>query len=83
MKTLHAFSFGAAAAIVGASIMLVLGILGNLGMYLGAVEMMEKWHMFFSLSLIGILLGMIEAAIVSFIILYPFAILYNWLIAKN
>jgi hypothetical protein len=37
-----------------------LGILGNMGFYMGAVEMMSKWHMFFSLTLFGILTGMIE-----------------------
>ncbi|WP_406661407.1 hypothetical protein V7O66_02465 [Methanolobus sp. ZRKC3] len=44
-----AFSF--AAAIVSAIVMLVLGILGNLGLYIGSVEMMRQMHLFFSLSL--------------------------------
>jgi hypothetical protein len=47
---LHAFALGAAAAIVAAIGMLILGILGNLGIYSGAVLMMSQWHMFFSLS---------------------------------
>ncbi|MEX2017189.1 MAG: hypothetical protein WD876_01840 [Candidatus Pacearchaeota archaeon] len=38
-----AYSF----AIVAAFLMLLLGILGNLGVYIGAVEMMMQWHIFF------------------------------------
>ncbi|MCD1294981.1 hypothetical protein CUJ83_08220 [Methanocella sp. CWC-04] len=57
--------------------MLLLGILGNLGVYMGAVEQMEKWHMSFGLSITGIIGGIIEAAIISFIFLYAFAYVYN------
>jgi len=76
---LNALAFGAAAAIVAALGMLLLGVLGNLGVYTGAVSMMEQWHMFFSLTASGILTGMIEAAAISFVFLYIFAILYNQL----
>tara|TARA_B100000745_G_scaffold292321_1_gene233057 strand:- start:5134 stop:5385 length:252 start_codon:yes stop_codon:yes gene_type:complete len=83
MKTLHANSLGFAAAIVAAAGMLIMGILGNLGMYQNAVAMMEQWHMFFSPSLGGIIGGMLEAAVISFVILYAFALVYNWLITKK
>ncbi len=66
-----------AGAIVAVAVMLLLGIFGNLGIYSGAVEMMMKWHMFFSLSLLGIIGGMIEAAVISFVLLYLFAWIYN------
>ena len=56
--------------------MLLLGILGNLGVYMGAVEAMMKWHMFFSLSVIGIIGGMIEAAIITFVFVYVIIWLY-------
>jgi len=46
---LNALAFGITAAIVSALSMLILGILGNWGIYTGAVEMMIQWHMFFSL----------------------------------
>ena len=46
---IHALAVSTAAAIVAAGIMLILGILGNMGLYLSAVEMMKQWHMFFAL----------------------------------
>ncbi|AAM04745.1 hypothetical protein [Methanosarcina acetivorans] len=76
-QQLKPLALGLAAAIVSAIIMGLLGILGNLGIYTGAVEMMRQWHMFFSLTLTGIIAGMIEAAIISFIFAYLFGIFYN------
>jgi len=63
-------------AIVAAVSMFLLGILGNLGVYVGAVQMMEQWHMFFSLSVLGIIGGMIEAAIITFVFVYVIIWLY-------
>jgi len=77
MTKLNAAGFGYAGAIVSAIIMVLLGILGNAGVYLGAVEQMEKWHMFFSLSPGGIIAGTVEAAVISFVFCYVFALLYN------
>lgn len=78
MKTqLHASALGRAAAIVAALGMLILGILGNLGIYLGAADMMQQWHMFFTLSLWGIIAGMIEAAVISYVFAYLFGWFYN------
>ena len=74
---LNAFAFGAAAAIVAAIGMLLLGILGNLGIYSGAVSMMSQWHMFFSLTPLGILTGMVEAAVITFVLIYIFGLIYN------
>ncbi len=74
---LDAKALGYAAAILSAICMLLLGILGNLGIYTSAVEMMQKWHLFFSLSIVGIIAGIIEAAIAGFIFGYLFAWLYN------
>ncbi|MBU0675453.1 MAG: hypothetical protein KJ950_12485 [Proteobacteria bacterium] len=76
-EKLHSFSFGAAAAIVSALGMLILGILGNLGLYTGAVNMMIQWHQFFNLTPVGIVTGMLEAAVISFLFLYGFAAFYN------
>jgi hypothetical protein len=74
---LNSLALGTSAAIVAGLSMLILGILGNLGIYQGAVEMMSQWHMFFSLSPFGILTGIIEAALISFAFLYIFGWLYN------
>ena len=83
MNTLHARSVGYAGAVVAASLMLLMGIAGNLGIYTGAVVMMEEWHLLFSLSIPGIIGGMVEAAVVSFVVLYAFAAVYNWLLPKQ
>ncbi len=77
---LNSLSLGYAGAIVSAVIMLLLGILGNLGIYSGAVQMMSQWHMFFSLSSLGIVAGMIEGAVITFVLIYAFGWLYNKLV---
>lgn len=77
MKTLNALALGYTGAILSALGMLVLGLLGNMGVYEKAVEQMQDWHVFFSLSVGGIVGGMIEAAVWSFIILWIFGWLYN------
>jgi len=74
---LNPTALAGSAAAISAAIMLILGIFGNLGIYSGAVEMMRQWHMFFSLSPGGIISGMIEAAVISFAVVWPFAWLYN------
>lgn len=74
---LNALALGYATAILSAICMLLLGILGNLGIYTSAVTTMQQWHIFFSLSIIGIIAGIIEGAIAGFIIAYVFAWLYN------
>lgn len=74
---LNVLALGYAGAIASGLGMLVLGIAGNIGIYEGAVKMMEQWHMFFSLSIGGIIAGMIEAAIIGFISAYVFGWIYN------
>jgi hypothetical protein len=76
-KKLNSLALGYAGAIVSGIGMLALSILGKLGIYTGAVEMMQQWHMFFSLSIGGIIGGVIEAAAISFIFLYLFGLIYN------
>jgi hypothetical protein len=78
----HAFAVSSAAAIVAAGVMFALGVLGNFGLYLGAVEMMQKWHMFFDLSIGGIFSGMIEGAVITFVIVYAFVWLEQRLLSK-
>ena len=76
-EKLNSLALATSAAIVAGLSMLILGILGNLGIYQGAVEMMSQWHMFFSLTPSGIFTGIIEAAIISFAFLYIFGFIYN------
>jgi len=73
----RSLALAGSAAIVAAVVMLLLGILGNLGVYTGAVEMMQQWHIFFSPSIGGIIAGMFEAAIITFVFIYFFGFLYN------
>ncbi len=83
MKSLNAIALGYTGAILSALGMLIMGILGNLGIYTKAVERMQDWHVFFSLSVSGIVGGMIESAIWSFIIFWIFGWLYNLFAVKN
>lgn len=76
-EKINPLAFGYAGAAVGALGMLLLGILGNIGIYKGAIEMMMQWHILFSLSFGGIIVGMFEAAIMSFIFLYALGWFYN------
>ena len=82
-KKLNSLALGYAAAIVSAIVMLLLGILGNLGIYSGAVEMMEAWHLFFSLSIGGIIGGIVESAVISFVFAYIFGTVYNKLVMRS
>lgn len=76
-EKLNQSALGYAAAILSAAGMLLLGIGGNIGVYAKAAEQMMRWHMFFSLSITGIITGMIEAAIISFVFVYAFGWVYN------
>ena len=77
VQKLNAKALGYSVAVLSGLCMLSLGILGNLGIYMGAVEMMGRWHMFFSLSIGGIIAGIIEALIFGFVIGWLIAYFYN------
>jgi len=74
---LNELALGYAGAILAGVHMLLLSILGLLGLYQGAVSQMQQLHLFFSLSTVGILAGIVEGAIVGFIGLYALAWVYN------
>ena len=74
---LDALALAGAAAVVSAVVMLLLGVFGAIGVYEGAVTMMEQWHLFFEPTVVGTVAGMVEAAVISFVLVYAFAWLYN------
>lgn len=74
---LDALALAGAAGVLSAVVMLLLGVFGAIGVYEGAVEAMEQWHLFFEPTVVGTVAGMVEAAVISFILMYVFAWLYN------
>lgn len=76
-EKLNELALGYAGAIISAAGMLLLGIGGNVGFYRGAAQQMMQWHMFFSLSPLGVITGMIEAAVIGFVFAYALAWVYN------
>lgn len=77
VSLIDAHALATAAAIVSAAVMLVLGVFGAVGIYEGAVEMMMRWHLFFSPTVIGTVTGMVEAAVVSYAFVYAVGRIYN------
>ncbi len=74
---LDELALAGAAAVVSAVVMLLLGVFGAIGVYEGAVEAMQQWHLFFEPTVVGTVAGMVEAAVISFVLVYAFAWLYN------
>lgn len=74
---LDTLALAGAAAVLSAVVMLLLGVFGAVGVYEGAVEAMEQWHLFFDPTVVGTVAGMVEAAVISFVVMYAFAWLYN------
>lgn len=74
---INALALGYAGAVAAGLSMLVLSILGKLGIYVNAVEAMQHWHMFYSLSFGGIIAGIIESAVVTFLFGYLIGWFYN------
>ncbi len=77
MKGLKPNALGMAAGLLSALCMLVLGLLAMGGYYMDAFQAMQAWHMWFDAPALGVLLGMLEAFVVSFVGGYLFGWLYN------
>ena len=76
-QKLNPKALGLAGAALSAILMFLMGILGD-KVYTGAAEQMMQVHMFFDPSTtLGILGGIVEASVLSFVGLYAFALLYN------
>ena len=76
-KKLEAKQLAISFAVWSTLFMLVLWLLAKMGIYAGATEQMAKWHMFFYLTFTGLIGGMIEAAVVSIVLVYFFVWIYN------
>jgi len=74
---LNAKALGISLAIYGAILMLVLSILGLFDLFGSAVEMMEAFHIGYSLSIVGIIIGIVEAAVFCFFSGLLVAFVYN------
>ncbi len=63
--------------------MFLLSIANALGIYKGAVDMMQQWHMFYTPTVIGTITGMIEAAIITYVSIIIIVGIYNALGSTN
>ncbi|NIA02097.1 MAG: hypothetical protein GWP15_01810 [Nitrospirae bacterium] len=77
MKKLSPNAIGLAAAILSAVCMLVIGVLAMFEFRMEAFEMMKTMHIWFDATVVGVLLGMVEAFVFSYVVGYLFALLYN------
>lgn len=77
IRELNPTALAAAGAVVAAAVMVLLGVFGAVGIYEGAVRMMEQWHLFFEPTVVGTVAGVIEAVIITFAFTYSVAWLYN------
>lgn len=76
-QKLNGKSLGYSLAILSALGMLLTWIAGFLGWYQGFVDSMIEMHAFFSLDFLGLITGIIEAAVWSFIAGWLIAYFYN------
>lgn len=74
---LNPFALAYTLAVFSAGCMLVLSLLGKFGYCLSAIEMMKSWHLSYSLTFIGIVGGMAEAALFGLAIGFIIGWLYN------
>ena len=77
MKKLSPNGIGLAAGILSALCMLVMGVLAMNGVYEEAFVMMKTMHIWFDATVLGVVLGMVEAFVFSYVVGALFALLYN------
>jgi len=78
MKTLDAHALGLSLAFFGALSMLVMALLSLGGVYTEAWQLMMQFHVFAGLTVVGIIGGMLEAALWSYVSGVIIAKSYNW-----
>ena len=77
MQKLSPHGLGVAAAALAAVCMLIMGILAIAGIYMEAFQIMKAFHIGFDATVLGTIIGIIEAAVVSYIGGYLFGWIYN------
>lgn len=77
MKKVEFHPIASVAAVWSAVFMFVLWFLARMGLYVSAAEQMSKWHMYFDLSFTGLIAGVVEAAIISYLLVASFVMIYN------
>lgn len=71
-------------AIFAAFTMFLLSLAEALGVYQGAVDMMEQWHMFYIPTTIGgTIAGMVEAAVITYVSILIIVWIYGMLGEKK
>ncbi len=68
---------GISLALISGICMLLLSLLGLAGYMQEAVNMMQVWHLGYQLTFIGILIGIVEAAVLSYVAGWLTALLHN------
>ena len=74
---LNVLSFGAAAAAVVGTAMLLFSLVALTGRAADAEALMESMHIFYQLTPLGTVMGVLEGAAFGFAVGAPFAWLYN------
>ena len=74
---LNAYALAYTLAIISGVWMLILSLAGKAGYWLEAVEMMQNMHLFYSLSISGIIIGIAETALCGLIFGFVFGWIYN------
>ena len=77
MKTLHVQAVGLSIGALSAVCMLIMSLLALGGWYTSAYKIMQEFHIWADLTLLGTIGGMIEAAFWGYISGIAFAWLYN------
>lgn len=68
---------GIALALISALCMLILSLVGLAGYGQEAVSMMQIWHVGYDLTFLGIVIGIVEAIVLSYIVGWLIALVYN------
>ena len=82
-KKIHINAWALTGALTSSLFMLILSLVNEFGLYTSATREMMKWHMYYSPTVQGTVLGMIEAGVLAYIVIYVFLTLHKYLEKKN
>jgi hypothetical protein len=77
MQKLNPKAIGFSAGLLSAVGMLIISVFAAFGVYKEAFEILKSWYFFLDLSVIGVIIGIIEAFVINNVIGFAFAKLYN------